>query len=166
MPLLNEEEHQADQELMAGNQEYAAFERYAQLIFRKEELKSELKQIEATMGTLGPALLSYLGQGGFESVTVAGYKFFPRREPWVYPKEGMEREDVIGALKASGMEQFVTEQYSTQSLTKYVRDLEEQNEESLRTGLVASVEALIPTPLAAVIRINPTYRIHTLRTNK
>ena len=147
--------------LDAASEEFAAFERYAALTSRKRTLQYELEDVEAGLKALEPQLLAHLGQGSLEMVRVSGYTISPHREPWVYPKANRTRSDVCQALKACGLAHYVMEQFNTRSLTKYVRDLEE--ERGMLSEEAGAAELLLPAELAQVIEIKPTYRIQARR---
>lgn len=70
---------------------------------------------------------------------------------------------VITALKAAGLEKYVKENYSTQSLTKYISDLEEEYANELRNETMKSVLEIVPAPLAEVIELKPAYVIHATK---
>jgi hypothetical protein len=144
--------------VIAPGPELEAFTRYAHLVIRKRELASETKEIERQLRTLEPGVLSYLCEGGFEKVKVEGYTLSPHREPWVYPAAHATEEQVIQALKACGMAQYVRESYSTKSLTTYVRQLEEA------AGTTENSLELLPAELAAVIELKPSFRVQVLKT--
>jgi hypothetical protein len=141
--------------------EYQAFTLFARLTRRKRGLQAEIDDIKAQLDALEPELLAYLGSTGYQMVRVEGFTLSPHRDPWIGPAEGRSREDVIRALKESGLEQYVTENYNSRSLTKYVRDLEKEYEVDLQQEGVESILDLhvIPRPLARVVMIKPTYSI-------
>ncbi|HEX4593984.1 MAG TPA: hypothetical protein VH157_06900 [Bryobacteraceae bacterium] len=143
--------------------EYRAFHEFAELTTQKRELKDELERIEKALANLEPLLLDYLGENGYESVRIGGYTIKAQRLPWVYPIEGATREMVITALKAAGLEKYVKENYSTQSLTKYISDLEEEYANELRNETMKSVLEIVPAPLAEVIELKPAYVIHATK---
>lgn len=147
--------------------EYAAFARYVALVARKRVIKDELDDIEAGLKAMEPQLLAYMGEGtgdegeGFSSIRLGGYTIYAQRDPWVKTKLGATREDVCRALKESGLGHYVTEQFNTRSLTKYVHDLEAKH------GVLADQDGalalLLPAEVTAVLEVKPVYRIQTLR---
>jgi hypothetical protein len=137
---------------------FQAFTKFVRLTVRKRELADETKEVEKQLRALEPSLLSYLGEGGYEKVKVEGYTLSPHREPWVYPAEHATKDTVIAALKACGLGHYVHEDYSTRSLTKYVRDLEEA------AGTIENTLAILPVELASVIKIEPSFRVNVLKT--
>src|SRR5262252_8735227 len=89
--------------------EYEAFSAFAKLTARKRQLADELKGIETTLKAMEPQLLAYLGESGYEKVSVEGYTLSPHREPWVGPGPGQTRASVCQALKAAGLAHYVRE---------------------------------------------------------
>jgi len=144
--------------------EYRAFTRFIALTIEKRQLNNRLKEIEPELRTLEPLLLSYLGEGGYRMVEVAGYRLAPHREPWVYPARGVTRAEVCSALHARGEEwaRFVREIFSTRSLTAYVRQLEEHHR-LVETADPESVLDILPPPLAGVLEIKPGFRLQVTK---
>jgi hypothetical protein len=145
-------------EFKLDSPEYGAFHIYAQLTTEKRDLKARLEEVEDELKMLESTLLSYLGQEGYEMVRVAGFTFSPKRDPWVRPLEGITRQRVCDALKESGLGEFVTENYSTRTLTKYVRELEEHYQLVNVTDPRATL-ALLPAPLEGVLEIRPGFSL-------
>lgn len=151
-------------DLDARSPEYAAFERFVTLTARKRVLADELADIEAALKALEPQLLAYLGEGGYEKIRIAGYTVFPFRETWVYPKDGVTREDVCRALKQYGLGHYVSEGYNTRSISKYVADLEKSRDKLADQD--AGLSAILPpeqSELVNVIEVRTAYRVHTRR---
>jgi hypothetical protein len=133
--------------------EYRGFRHFVQLTLEKRELAARLKEVENELRSLEPQLLQYLGEGGYQSVQLEGYRLAPYRDPWVYPAEGVTREEVCSALERAGWGHFVKPNYSTRSLTTYVRELEEHQQ------LVGEHAPLLPAELTGVLVVKPSYRL-------
>lgn len=148
-------------EPLADSPEYQAFRRFARLSELKRELNAQLREIEPQLRALEPVLLGYLGQNGYQLVKIEGFTMSAKREPWVYPQNGISRASVCEALKLSGLGRFVQEGFSTRSLTKWVRELEEHHQ--LVTGSdPAALRELLPGPLALVLEVKPSFRLQVL----
>lgn len=141
--------------------EYRAFLEFAQLTLRKRELAIELKEITEQLEAMQPQLLSYIGESGYSQVGVGGFLLFPVRNPWVYPKQGISRQEVMEVLKRTGLGHYVHEEYSTQSLTSYVKGLEEREAELAKSEIRAELDPseLLPAELAQVVEIKPSFYI-------
>ena len=134
--------------------EHDSFAAYTRLLVRKRDLEEELNDIEAQLKFLEPRLLAFMGEAGYDKVRIGGFTLSPHREPWVYPALGQSRKAICQVLKACGLAHYVTEQYSTRSLTKYIRDLEAEHQV---TG--NDVLPFVPAALARVIQVKPAYRL-------
>jgi len=145
--------------------EYRAFTRFIALTVEKRQLNDRLKEIEPELRTLEPLLLGYLGEGGYQAVTVEGYHLAPHREPWVYPARDVTRGEVCQALVACGWERFVKVNFSTRSLTAHVRQLEEHHQ-LLTEGDPNAVLEILPPELVQVLEIKPGYRLHVTKKRK
>jgi hypothetical protein len=145
-------------EAFENSPEQEAFRKFARLTALKKDLNAKLREIEPQLRALEPVLLGYLGQNGIEKIQVDGFSMAPAREPWIYAMTGISRRTVCEALKLSGLGRFVTENYSTRSLTAYVRELEEHN------ALVAGADPdalrqLLPDALAKVLEVRPGFKL-------
>jgi hypothetical protein len=141
--------------------EYQAFRRFIRLHALKRELNAQLREIEPQLRALEPVLLGYLGENGYEMIKIDGFTLSPRREPWIYPQNGISRASVCEALKLSGLGRFVNEGYSTRSLTAYVRELEQHH--ALVAGSdPATLRELLPPPLAHVLEVRPGFKLQVL----
>lgn len=138
--------------------EYQAALRFVDLTVEKRALRDRMNEIDKQLATLEPALVGYLSATGVPQFSVKDYLLFPQREPWIYPAIGISRQMVCEALKISGLGRMVTENYSTQSLTRYVKDLEDHHK--LITGLQPGVlEKLLPPALAHILNVKAAFRI-------
>lgn len=138
--------------------EYQAAERFVDLTVEKRALRARMDEIDAQLKALEPALIGYLSAAGLARFAIRDYLIYPHREPWVYPITGVSRQMVCEALKMSGLGRMVSENYSTQSLTKYVKDLEEHNR--LVAGLDAgALEALLPPALGHLVNVKASFHI-------
>lgn len=141
--------------------EYQAFRRFIQLTIVKREINEQLREIEPQLRALEPVLLGYLGENGYQMIKIDGFTLSPKREPWVYPAQGVSRASVCEALKLSGLGRLVQEGYSTRSLTSYIRELEDHH--NLLTGSHPdALRELVPAPLAHVLEIRPGFKLQVL----
>jgi hypothetical protein len=132
---------------------------------RRRDLDSELKQIAARLDDLEQALVPQFLNDGVNSLRIDGRLVYLAQEIFAGPLN--DRREVIAALKASELGQYVSENYNTQSLKAFVREVAEdvrlrcEQQEWLFTE--EEVRAALPAPLGAALKIS---FVHSLRTRK
>lgn len=132
---------------------------------RKRELDSELKAIAARIDDLEQSLVPQFLSDGVASMKVDGRTVYIAQDIQASPTNG--RAEVIGALKHSELGQYVSENYNTQSLRAFVREVAEevrlrcQQQDRLFTE--EEVRAALPAPLGAALKIA---FVHSLRSRK
>lgn len=152
-------------EPLAASPEMEAFRKFALLTARKKQLNALLKEIEPQLKALEPILLGYFGENGYEMVKIEGFTMSPKREPWIYPIAGLTRQTVCEALKICGLGRFVKENYSTRSITAYVRELEEHHQ--LTAGADPdALRELLPETLSKVLEVRPGFKVQVLDRRK
>jgi hypothetical protein len=132
---------------------------------RKRELDSELKAIVARIDDLEQALVPQFLSDGIASMKVDGRTVYIAQDMQASPAS--DRAEVIRALKESELGQYIAENYNTQSLRAFVREVAEEvrlrcqqqdrlfNEEEVRVAL--------PTPLCDALKVS---FVHSLRSRK
>ena len=132
---------------------------------RKRELDSELKAIAARIDDLEQALVPQFLSDGVASMKVDGRTVYIAQDIQASPLNG--RDEVIAALRSSELGQYVSENYNTQSLRAFVREVAGEvrlrcqqqdrlfSEEEIRTAL--------PSPLCDALKIS---FVHSLRSRK
>ena len=132
---------------------------------RKRELDAELKAIAARIDDLEQALLPQFLTAGVASMKVDGRTVYIAQD--IYAGPAHNRAEVITALKRSGLGQYVSENYNTQSLRAFVREVAEEarlrcrqqdrlfTEEEVRTAL--------PSPLSEALKVS---FVHSLRSRR
>jgi hypothetical protein len=132
---------------------------------RKRDLDSELKAIAVRLDDLEQALVPQFLNDGVASMKVDGRAVYLAQDIYAGPLN--DRGEVIAALKASELGQYVSENYNTQSLKAFVREVAEevrlrcQQEERLFTE--EEVRAALPAPLGSTLKIS---FVHSLRSRK
>jgi hypothetical protein len=142
--------------------EYQAAQRFLELSLERKELRQRLDEVTAQIKNLEPALVGYLSALGQPRFAIRDYVLSTARKPWIYPLTGVSREAVCEALKLSKLGHMVKENYSTESLTRYVKDMEEDRR--VIAGLEpGSLDKLLPPALAHLLYVEPTYSIRVER---
>jgi hypothetical protein len=144
--------------------EFEAFRDFARLTRAKRELLEQVKQIEAKLDVLDYQLREYLGLGAYKRVNVEGFTIYLRRQIYARHKDWATTGQVVEALKSSGMQQFVKEQYNSNSLSAHVRQLEDRYASDLKSGRIKSIAERLPPELANVLNVEPTYSVVAMET--
>ncbi len=132
---------------------------------RKRDLDAELKGVKAKLDELEEVLIPQFIEAGLTKATVDGRTVSLWQEIYASPLDGRER--VVEALKASELAQYVSENYNTNSLSAFVRevarDVAAQAEREERIFTEEDVRAALPAPLGLALKIS---FVHTLRSRK
>lgn len=132
---------------------------------RKRELDSELKAIAARIDDLEQALVPQFLSDGVASMKVDGRTVYIAQD--IHASPANDRAEVIGALKQSELGQYVSENYNTQSLRAFVREVAEEVRlrcrQQDRLFSEEEVRVALPAPLGDVLKIA---FVHSLRSRK
>lgn len=147
-------------ELPPDDPAFRLFDQFGALCAQKAKLKAELEEVEDRMDRLQAPIRSFFAaHPQLENLRSHGFTIFVRTEIWVRPKAGSSRQAVCDTLRTTGLGHYVHDDFSTNSVSKYVRELEQQNRKELQSGAVPDVSALLPAPLAEVLNISPKVTI-------
>lgn len=132
---------------------------------QKRDLDAELKRVKQELDDLEQALVPQFIEDGVQSMKVDGRTVSLGQDIYASPLN--DREEVIGALKASELGQYVSENYNTQSLTAFVREVAREvaarAEKERRPYDEADVREALPEPLGRVLKIS---FVHCLRSRR
>ena len=113
--------------------------RLLKLDAEKKELEKKLEKVKETRKEVEGRLLTQFEKAGMRSANVDGKTVYIHKQLWASPKDG--RTAVCDALRELGMgDEYVVENFNTNSLSAYVRELDAQEEE-------------LPEKLSAVIDV-------------
>jgi len=131
----------------------------------KRELDAELKAVAARLDDLEQALVPQFVNDGVTSMKLDGCTVYLAQDIYASPLN--DRSEVIAALKASELAQYVSESYNTQSLRAFVRELAQEVrlrcQQQGRLFSEEEVRAALPAPLGNSLKIS---FVHSLRTRK
>ena len=132
---------------------------------RKRDLDAELKAANQRLDALEDLIIPQFIEAGVPSiaVTVDGATRTLSIYPDVYASPLNDRTEVTAALKASELGQYVAENYNTNSLTAFVREvwrevlLAAQRENRVATE--GDVRAALPKPLGDAIKVSLVHKL-------
>jgi hypothetical protein len=132
---------------------------------RKRELDSELKAIAARLDNLEQALVPQFLNDGVNSLKLDGRVVYLAED--IYANPVNDRGEVIAALKESELGQYVSENYNTQSLKAFVREVAQEVrlrcEQEQKLFTEEQVRLALPAPLGDTLKIS---FVHSLRSRK
>lgn len=132
---------------------------------RKKEIDGELKAIAARLDDLEQALVPQFLTDGVNSMKIDSRLVYLAQD--IYASPVNDRSEVIAALKKSELGQYISENYNSQSLKAYVREVAEEvrlrcdQEQTLFSE--EEVRASLPEPLNTALKVS---FIHSLRSRK
>ncbi len=132
---------------------------------RKRELDSELKALAARIDDLEQVLVPQFLADGVASMKVDGRTVYIAQDIQASPLN--DRAEVIAALKQSELGQYVSENYNSQSLRAFVREVAEEArlrcQQQNRLFTEEDVRTALPSPLSDALKIS---FVHSLRSRK
>jgi hypothetical protein len=132
---------------------------------RKRDLDSELKAIGARLDDLEQALVPQFLADGVASMKVDSRTVYIAQD--IHASPANDRAEVIAALKRSELGQYISENYNTQSLRAFVREVAEEARlrchQQNRLFTEEEVRAALPSPLSDALKIS---FVHSLRSRK
>ncbi len=142
---------------------------FVSLETRKKELDAELKVTKQRLDELEEVIIPMFIEAGVPAMTVEvdGVKRTLSIYPDVYASPLNSRDEVVDALKQSELGQYVAENYNTNSLTSFVREIwKEIRQIASREKRVVTeddLRAALPVPLAAVLKLSLIHKLSSTR---
>ena len=128
---------------------------------RKKELDAEQKQVKQQLDDLEQVLVPQFIQDGIQKMTVDGRTVSLVHD--IYASPLYDRDDVVAALKQSELGQYVAENYNTNSLTAFVREVkrevESQAQQEQRPYDEEDIRAALPAPLGQALKISFVHKL-------
>lgn len=132
---------------------------------RKRDLDSELKSITVRLDDLEQALVPQFLNDGISSMRIDNRLVYLAEEIYASPRN--DRGEVISALKRSDLGQYLSENYNTQSLKAFVREIAEETrlvcQQQERLFTEEEVRTALPAPLCDALKVS---FVHSLRCRK
>jgi hypothetical protein len=100
------------------------FKEFFDLDTRKKELETELKQINEKMQTIEPTLIELLEANDMSKISIGDKMCYinPRRFAMI-----SSQSEAVKILKEAGYNDFISESYNTNSISKLCRDLVDEH---------------------------------------
>jgi vacuolar-type H+-ATPase subunit I/STV1 len=128
---------------------------------RKKDLDAELKSVKQQLDDLEEALVPQFIEDGVQRMTVDGRTVSIQQDVYASPLN--DRDDVVDALKQSELGQYVAENYNTNSLTAFVRevkrDVELRAQSENRMYTEDDVRSALPEPLGRALKISFVHKL-------
>lgn len=142
---------------------------FVSLETRKKELDADLKATKQRLDELEQQIIPMFVEEGVPSMTVEadGVKRTLSIYPDVYASPLNDREEVVDALKQSGLDQYVAENYNTNSLTSFVREIWKEllatagREKRIVTE--DDLRAALPLVLAGTLKLSIIHKLSSTR---
>jgi len=99
---------------------------FAELEGEKAEIKNRLNEITRRLEVIGPELLDDMIDDGIQNINISGRAVHIRKDIWA--KVESTKEQVVKALKESGLEEYVTVGFNHHSISSYIRHQVEAEE--------------------------------------
>lgn len=115
---------------------------YVRLRREQKNREAEAAQVKDLADALEQELLEDFAENTIQSVTVDNTTVYLSRSLWAQVEPGVDRTEVLSALRDAGLGHFVSESFNTQTVSSYLRDLDREGEplpDELH-GLIRGVE--------------------------
>lgn len=90
---------------------------------RERELETTLSIIQTEIKQINEQILREFQETGTQNAKSGGYTFYIHSQIWAKAVDG-DKNRLIDDLKSSGYGEFITENYNSQTLSKFVRELD------------------------------------------
>jgi len=102
--------------------------KFVELNRKKKELKKQLKQLEDELKQLQEDVMEVFEEEGIDKISLDGYTIFLKRTLWAKAKNG-DYVYTVTKMKEYGLGDYVQEKFSTQAVSAYVREMEQEDPE-------------------------------------
>jgi hypothetical protein len=142
---------------------------FVSLETRKKELDADLKATKQRLDELEQQIIPMFVEEGVPSITVEadGVKRTLSIYPDVYASPLNGRDEVVEALKRAGLDQYVAENYNTNSLTSFVREIWKEllatAGREQRVVTEHDLRAALPLVLAGALKLSIVHKLSSTR---
>lgn len=121
--------------------------KFLRLTRDKKALDVKLEKVKQDLKESEKVLRAQFEKAGLDSTKVDGTTIYLHRQVWARAKDG-DRGAVLVALRETEMDEYITENFNTNSLSAYVRECEKEGQE-------------IPEKLKACLEITEVFSLRT-----
>jgi len=145
---------------------------FVSLEARKKELDAELKAANQKLDELEEKIIPMFIEEGVPSMAVEadGHTRTLSIYPDVCASPLNDRDEVVDALKQSELGQYVAENYNTNSLTSFVREIWKELRETASRDQRAvdenDLRAALPAPLGSALKVGIKFKLSSTRTSR
>ena len=107
---------------------------YIRLRRAQKDRQAEADSAKEEADLIEQQLLEEFAEDGVQNMSVDGNTIYLQRQLWAQVDNAYSKEEVIDRLRQSGLDHFVRDNYSTQTISSWLRELEAE-EESLPPAL-------------------------------
>ena len=128
---------------------------FAELAVERSEHESNLDTVKGKMDELSKLILQRMQETGISRLRSSKHErtIFLRRQLWAKAKEG-DKEAAMGALREAGLGDMIYETFNTNTLSKYIRDLANEQEADLPT---------LPPELAVGVEVSEKFDVRAVK---
>lgn len=115
---------------------------YIRLRRQQRQREAEASAVKEEADLIEQELLEEFARDSVQNMNVDGTTVYLHRQLWCRVEDGVEKDQVIEGLREAGLGHFVTETFSTQTISSWMRDLEREGEDlpDELTGLLGTTE--------------------------
>jgi len=124
--------------MMGNNLNTELMQKFARLSLAKKKMKEKLSEIEKQLETMQPIIINNMTDAMIEKFSLkGGVTIFTKTQIW--PKIKTDRDKVAAALKEAGLGELVAENFNSNRLASYLRELY-RDEKQLPPALAEHLE--------------------------
>lgn len=131
--------------------------RYVALKKRADELDAELKDVKNRMAELEPEVETFFMDNGIQKQSVDGRTVYIATEVWA--SAGGDKQAACDALKESGLGEYVSDNFNSQSLSAWVREQYKEWQAENPLGTIEEFKATLHPKMQESIKISETHKI-------
>ena len=125
-----------------------AIKTYAKLDNERRALEDKLKKVKAKIEAAEPRVMDFFQKMGLDRLTVSGVTVYVQRQLWAGREDDVTHEQAAAALKKAKLGEYAAPRVNTQSLSAYLRELDEAGTE-------------MPKALKGIIKVSEVFKVRT-----